>query len=63
MSAMFRAIASRTLRAVQSAADLISAAVEAIAEARIHRALMESQLYRGRYRHRSKIDDDLPAVF
>jgi hypothetical protein len=35
---------------------------DAIAEAREHRALIEIQLYRGRYKHSSKLDDDLPIV-
>jgi hypothetical protein len=46
-----------------AAAKIMSAIVQSIAEARDQPALIESQLYRGRYRHRSKIDDDLPLAY
>ena len=36
--------------------------LEAVAEARKQRTLIETQLYRGRYKHRSKNDDDLRMV-
>ena len=36
--------------------------VNAIIEAREQKALIETQLYRGRYKHSSKFDDDLPIV-
>jgi len=35
---------------------------DAIAEARVHRAMIEAQLYRNRYLHSSKNDDDLPVI-
>jgi hypothetical protein len=35
---------------------------EAIAEARMHRAMIEAELYRKRYKHSSKNDDDLPVL-
>jgi len=35
---------------------------EAIAEARVQRAMIEAELYRKRYLHSSKNDDDLPIV-
>lgn len=35
---------------------------DAIAEARVHRAMIEAELYRNRYLHSSKNDDDLPIV-
>jgi hypothetical protein len=34
----------------------------ALAEQRMHRALIEAELYRNRYTHSSKNDDDLPIV-
>ena len=37
-------------------------AVNAVAEARAQRALIEAELYRRRYKHSSKNDDDLPIV-
>jgi hypothetical protein len=33
-----------------------------IAEARLHKALLEAELYRNRYTHTSKNDEDLPVV-
>ena len=36
--------------------------IDAIAEARMHKAAIEAELYRNRYRHSSKNDDDLPIV-
>jgi hypothetical protein len=35
---------------------------EAIAEARLQKAMIEAELYRNRYVHSSKNDDDLPVV-
>jgi hypothetical protein len=35
---------------------------DAIAEARVHRAMVEAELYKNRYLHSSKNDDDLPIV-
>ncbi len=37
-------------------------ASEIFAEARMHRAMIEAELYRNRYRLASKNDDDLPIV-
>jgi hypothetical protein len=36
--------------------------IEAIAEARMHGAMIEAELYLKRYRHSSKNDDDLPVL-
>lgn len=38
------------------------AVFDAIAEARVQKAMIEAELYRNRYRHSSKNDDDLPIV-
>jgi hypothetical protein len=35
---------------------------DAIVEAREQKTVMETQLYRNRYKHSSKFDDDLPVV-
>jgi hypothetical protein len=35
---------------------------EAIAEARMHRAMIEAQLYLNQCKHASKNDDDLPVL-
>jgi hypothetical protein len=32
------------------------------AEARIHKARLEAEMYRNRYRLRTKSDDDLPVI-
>jgi hypothetical protein len=47
--------------AVKSA-ELIVIASETSAEARMHKAMIEVELYRNRYRHASKSDDDLPII-
>ena len=35
---------------------------EAIAEARMQRAMIEAEMYLNRYKHSSKNDDDLPVL-
>ena len=35
---------------------------DAIAEARVQKALIEAELYLNRYKHTSKNDDDLPVI-
>ena len=35
--------------------------IEAIAEARMQRAMIEAEMYCNRYKHSSKDDDDLPV--
>ena len=49
-------------KAAVKSARLFMYAVDAIAEARMQRAKIEAELYRNRYRHSSKNDDDLPVV-
>lgn len=41
-------------------AGLLMQASNVFAEARMHRAMIEAELYRNRYRHASKNDDELP---
>jgi len=41
---------------------LTSQVARAIAETRIHRARLEAELYRNRFRLRSNSDDDLPII-
>ena len=36
--------------------------MKVISEARMQKALIEAELYRNRYKHSSKNDDDLPIV-
>jgi hypothetical protein len=47
--------------AVKSARFFVHAS-EVFAEARMHKAMIEVELYRNRYRRTSKNDDDLPVV-
>lgn len=47
--------------AVKSARFLVHAS-EVFAEARMHKAMIEAELYLNRYKHASKNDDDLPIV-
>ncbi len=49
-------------RAIMKGARLFEQAAKAIAEARQHKAAIEAELYRNRYKHSSKNDDDLPIV-
>jgi hypothetical protein len=54
---------SRRLRnALAATGRLIVTVHEAIGEARLQRAMIEAELYRKRYMHTSKNDDDLPIV-
>ena len=55
-------IISRLRRAFAAAGRTLLKIHEAIAEARLHRAMIEAELYRNRYLHTSKNDDDLPVV-
>jgi hypothetical protein len=54
--------ASFARRAAVKSVRLFMHAVEAIAEARMQRAAIEAELYRNRYKHSSKNDDDLPVI-
>ena len=55
-------IASRLRKAFAAGARLFMHAVEAFAEARVQKAMIEAELYLNRYKHSSKNDDDLPVV-
>ena len=50
------------MRSRRSAVIFLVRMFDAIAEARVHRAMIEAELYRKRYLHSSKNDDDLPIV-
>jgi hypothetical protein len=55
--------AKRLLRRVAAKAGSIGARLlRACIEHRVSRAALEAELYRGRYKHSSKNDDDLPIV-
>jgi len=49
-------------RAIMKGAGLFAQAAQAVAKARQHKATIEVELYRNRYKHSSKSDDDLPIV-
>lgn len=49
-------------KSITKGAILFAQAAQAIAEARQHKAAIEAELYRNRYKHSSKNDDDLPIV-
>jgi hypothetical protein len=49
-------------KAVVKCAELLIQASKASAEARMHTARIEAELYRNCYRHTSKNDDELPIV-
>jgi hypothetical protein len=55
-------LAHLTLMALVKSGKFFRNVFDAIIEAREHQASIEAQLYRGRYRHVSKFDDDLPIV-
>ena len=55
-------IAKSVGNAIVKVATLLLHAAQAVAEARMQRAAIETQLYRNRYKHSSKNDDDLPIV-
>ena len=49
-------------KAIVGGARLYAHAAKAVAEARMHQAMIEDELYLNRYWHSSKNDDDLPMV-
>jgi hypothetical protein len=57
-----KAIESRLRSALATLGRRCVDVVEAIAEARMHRAMIEAALYLKRYKHSSKNDDDLPVL-
>jgi len=52
----------RLQRTIAAAGQLLVTVYEAIAEARMQKAMIEAELYRNRYLHTSKNDDDLPVA-
>src|SRR5476649_232587 len=49
-------------KAAVKSARFLAHAHDVFAEARMHKAMVEVELYRNRYRHTSKNDDDLPIA-
>ena len=49
-------------KAIVASAKFFARAMQAVSEARLQQAKIEVELYRNRYKHSSKNDDDLPIV-
>jgi hypothetical protein len=56
------ALESRLSRVLAAIGHRCIHVFEAIAEARMHRAMIEAELYLKRCKHSSKNDDDLPVL-
>jgi hypothetical protein len=55
-------IGTRLRKALAAFGGVCVSVFDAIAEARLQKAIIEAELYRERYLHTSKNDDDLPIV-
>ena len=62
ITSRLQAIVSFVRKAIGRGARLLVHIVEVIADARMHRAAIEAELYLNRYKHSSKNDDDLPIA-
>jgi hypothetical protein len=62
MIAFVHAIGVRIARAVARCLDMLSRLHKTIIEVRQQRAILEAELFCGRYHLSSKNDDDLPIV-
>jgi hypothetical protein len=62
MSTFMHAVGTHIARALARGLHLLSCLHETIIEVRTQRAILEAELFHGRYRLSSKNDDDLPIV-
>jgi hypothetical protein len=62
MSTFMHAAATHIASAFARGLRLLSRLHETIVEARTQRAILEAELFHGRYRLSSKNDDDLPII-
>jgi len=62
LAAVIPTFGRRLQRTFAAAGRLLVTVYEAIAEARMQKAMIEAELYRNRYLHTSKNDDDLPVA-
>ena len=62
MSTFMHAVGTNIARAFTRGLYLLSRLHETIIEVRTQRGIIETELFRGRYRLSSKNDDDLPIV-
>jgi hypothetical protein len=62
IASLVPAIAGFLREAIVGSARFFVHAMQVVSEARMHKAQIEVELYRNRYKHSSKNDDDLPIV-
>jgi hypothetical protein len=62
MSTFMHAVGTHVARVFARGLQLLSRLHETIIEVRTQRAILEAELFHGRYRLSSKNDDDLPIV-
>ena len=62
MSMFMHAVGTHIARAFTRGFHLLSRLHETIIEVRTQRAILEAELFHGRYRLSSKNDDDLPII-
>jgi hypothetical protein len=62
MTAFARASQRLVSRTVAKALDLLARLYDVVVEVRENRRKLETELFRNRYHHSSKNDDDLPIV-
>jgi len=62
MSTFIHAVGTHIARVFARGLQLLSRLHETIIEVRTQRAILETELFHGRYRLSSKNDDDLPIV-
>jgi uncharacterized protein YqgV (UPF0045/DUF77 family) len=62
MRTFMHAVGTHIAGALARAIDLLSRLHETMIEVRTQRAILEAELFHGRYRLSSKNDDDLPII-
>jgi len=62
IDAPIMAVAHFLRKAIVASARFFARTMQAVSEARLQQAKIEVELYRNRYKHSSKNDDDLPVV-
>jgi len=62
IAAPVAAVARFLRKAIIGSASFFARTMQAVSEARLQEAKIEVELYRNRYKHSSKNDDDLPVV-
>ena len=62
IASLVPAVVSFLRKAIVGSAKFFVRTMQVVSEARMHKAQIEVELYRNRYKHSSKNDDDLPIV-